>query len=300
MLDFPRLTATYHIPTRQTREGWTSLQCPRCGASGSHGGWYLAYGQRGFHCWRCGKMSVWEVLSAILPSLTKKQLWDAIQAHQIGVVCPPRPVGRTLPRLRRREGLRPPPDTQALGIAHIRYLRDRGFDPDILAEEWGVRGVGRLGGIWAWRVVYPIRDGNGRIVAWQGRHIGPVQPKYRLTPDAECLADPHTLLYGLDRVTNDAVIVVEGVTGVWRLGIGAVATLGIGWRQEQLALLRQFKRRYICFDSGEAAAQARAVKLAQSLSLFPGVTEVINGFDSDPGDFSLSTVKDLRKSLGLE
>lgn len=303
MLDIVRFCQTYHIPTVgaghvRGRNQWVNLQCPQCGSSGTHGGWYLGFSlQRGnFVCWRCGSLRFWTVLSSILPNLTRQQLGKAVHEHQIGYVAPPRPMAATLRRPNGNYDLLCPPDAKPLEIAHRRYLEGRHFDPDKLTQQWGVMGTGRFAESWSWRVVFPIRSQAGQVVAWQGRSIGDGDPKYRLTPDAECLVDPHSLLYGIHAARGPTVVIVEGATGVWRLGPGTVATLGIKWRQPQLAILRTFERRFLIYDP-EPAAQARAVKLAEALSLFPGATEVVDGFDTDPGDFNEDTADYVRRKL---
>jgi hypothetical protein len=97
---------------------------------------------------------------------------------------------------------------------------------------------------------------------------------------------------------GDSVVAVEGATGVWRIGPGAVGVLGIGWKMEQANRLRRFRKRFILFDP-EPKAQARAIGLANVLSGYPGETEVISGFDVDPGDLNDRQVKRIRKACGL-
>jgi hypothetical protein len=119
-----------------------------------------------------------------------------------------------------------------------------------------------------------------------------------MTPDESLPVDPRSLLYGINAVPGNAVVVVEGVTDVWRLGYGAVATLGMDWKVEQADQLRAFERRYILFDPGEKA-QGRAEELAEWLSFFPGITEVVDGLRTDPGDFSDTKANRIMQTLGL-
>jgi hypothetical protein len=80
-------------------------------------------------------------------------------------------------------------------------------------------------------------------------------------------------------------VVVEGAADVWRLGPGAVATLGIDWKSPQAEELRLYPKRFIIYDP-EPKAQAKAEELAKWLSSFKGHTEVVSGFKTDPGKFS--------------
>jgi DNA primase len=182
---------------------------------------------------------------------------------------------------------------------HRWYLRGRGFDPKALEEEWGLLGTQHLSSRWNWRIVIPVQDARGRVVAYQGRTIREgVEPKYRMTDHADIPADPRSLIYGINKTREDGVIIVEGVTGVWRLGPGAVATFGIDWKREQANQLRHFERRFIIYDP-EPKAQERALGLARWLGIFPGTTEVVEGFQTDPGDFTPELARKIRRRLGF-
>jgi len=297
MLDFVALAQKYRISlltsgNAHCRPGWVQCQCPFCGSRGSHEGWYLGFSkeQGCFSCYRCGSVRFWDVLDALLGG--HEEARKAVNEFQMDKVRAPRPV------ITRQRAIKPPPGAKPMVKAHRKYLQDRGFDPEALEEEWGLLGTGPTSGPWSWRVIIPVSSAKGRVVAYQGRSIGGAQPKYKMSDDADILEDPHGLLYGLDRAKGDAVIVVEGAPGVWRLGSPAVGTFGIDWKREQANVLRKYKRRYILFDP-EPKAQQRAEQLAATLSLFPGETEVLSGFTTDPGEFSERKVRRIRESLGL-
>lgn len=183
--------------------------------------------------------------------------------------------------------------------SHARYLRRRGFDVGVLSSLWDVRATTLYSGQWNWRVVYPIRSGGGDAVAFQGRAIiDDVTPKYRMTEEKDCVEDPRGFLYGIDQAWGDSVLIVEGVTGVWKLGPGCVATFGIDWKRQQVNKLRRFKKRFVMFDP-EDLAQRKAQELANALSLFDGETEVLYGMPHDPGDLLPSEVEEIRKAVGL-
>lgn len=299
MIDLRRVAARYHIPIMDSghshcRPGWLQVQCPFCGSGGSHGGWYLGFAISSgtFHCWRCGSVKFWPTLKRLLKTnddeLVRRVVGE-FQAHRGPVKQ--RAGARPLQ-------LKPPRGSGPLLPPHRKYLRSRGYDPDHLAEVWGIGGVNHLGGPWAWRVLAPVHNVNGQVVAYQGRMIVKGDPKYRFTEDELCLQDPDSILYGRDLVPGDAVLVVEGITGCWRIGPGTVATFGIDWKKPQAAALREYKRRYILFDP-EPKAQERALELAQALAVFPGETEVLSGFATDPGDMTDQQAADLRKEICL-
>lgn len=120
------------------------------------------------------------------------------------------------------------------------------------------------------RLMIPIRDPRGRVIAFGGRIIGQGEPKYLNSPDTP-LFDKGRTLYNLDRAAPAArqsgrIIVVEGYLDVIALaeaGIGeAVAPLGTALTEFQIERLwRQVDTPLLCFD-GDAAGQKAAFRAA--------------------------------------
>ncbi len=121
------------------------------------------------------------------------------------------------------------------------------------------------------RVMIPIRDARGRVIAFGGRILGAGEPKYLNSPDTP-LFDKGRTLYNLDRAGAESrksgrIIVVEGYMDVIVLaqaGIGdAVAPLGTALTEHQIARLwRMADCPVLCFD-GDAAGQKAAVRAAE-------------------------------------
>ncbi len=118
------------------------------------------------------------------------------------------------------------------------------------------------------RIMIPIRDPRGRVIAFGGRILGEGEPKYLNSPDTP-LFDKGRTLYNLDlaapasRKTGRA-IVVEGYMDVIALaqaGISdAVAPLGTALTEHQIERLwRLTDAPILCFD-GDAAGQKAAVR----------------------------------------
>jgi hypothetical protein len=185
-----------------------------------------------------------------------------------------------------------------MGLAHRQYLRQRGFHPEQLARDWNLRGTTYLSKEWSWRIVFPICDQEGTTAAYCGRALDDeVRPKYRMSSEEQISQDPRSLLYGI-HAAQESVVVVEGPSDVWRLGPGAVATLGIKWKPEQAYLLKQFPRRFVMFDP-EPQAQIQARRLAEWLGMFSGETELIEGLESDPGSLPQVEADRMMKELGF-
>ena len=193
------------------------------------------------------------------------------------------------------------------GKAARDYLERRGFSPQIMAEfgfGWAPddrqalpKALGQFGeemlegaGMRAHneqgerydrfrgRVMLPIQDARGRVIAFGGRILDKRDgvAKYLNSPDTE-LFDKGRTLYNLHRAAPAArqsgrVVVVEGYMDVIALanaGIAdAVAPLGTALTEMQLELLwRMVEVPVLCFD-GDAAGQRAAMRaIARALPL---------------------------------
>lgn len=295
VLDFLKFASKHRIPYltqghHHTHHGWAQTHCPQC-TDGTRG-WHLGFSlERGnFNCWRCGSVRAVDAVMGLL-RVSKEKAHELLREFGGG-----RADGRRAVVVRKRK-IKAPLGLAPLAGCHRRYLKARGLDPDAVAEEWELQGSRFEDPKWAWRVVAPIRNLGGEVVAYVGRSIhNEAKPKYRVTDDADCLEDPKALVYGIHKVPDKAVIVVEGPADVWNMGPGAVATLGVDWTVARANKLRRFQRRFVMFDP-EPLAQERAEKLAEWLGSFPGETEVVSGLPSDPGSLSRKLVRKLRKSL---
>ena len=120
------------------------------------------------------------------------------------------------------------------------------------------------------RLMIPIKDARGRVIAFGGRVIGDGEPTYLNSPDTP-LFDKGRTLYNLDKAAPAArktarVIVVEGymdAIALARAGIAeAVAPLGTALTEAQLERLwRMVDVPLLCFD-GDAAGQKAALRAA--------------------------------------
>jgi len=121
------------------------------------------------------------------------------------------------------------------------------------------------------RLIIPIHDARGRVVAFGGRALAEGQePKYLNSPETP-LFFKRAMLFNAHRAreaahTSGSIIVVEGyldAIAVAQAGIrGVVATLGTAFTEEQIrALWRLAPEPVICFDGDKAgiAAAHRAI-----------------------------------------
>lgn len=114
------------------------------------------------------------------------------------------------------------------------------------------------------RIMFPIANESGKVVAFGGRALGDDLPKYLNSPETPIYIKS-SVLYHLDRAkegirTADGAILVEGymdTIAVARAGIGnVVASCGTSLTEPQVKLLSRFTRRIIVNYDPDTAGQA--------------------------------------------
>ena len=152
------------------------------------------------------------------------------------------------------------------------------------------------------RIMFPIFDSSGRIVAFSGRILldDGKSPKYLNSPDT-ILFNKSETLYGLHKAKSeirkkDYSILVEGQMDLLmchQAGFGnAIASSGTALTERHLERLKRLSNKIVMsFDSDKAgfAAADRGAKLALSLGMEVKVVQMANGFD--PADQILKDPK---------
>jgi DNA primase len=152
------------------------------------------------------------------------------------------------------------------------HLRQEGITPALMIEA-GLIGQDedRVYDRFRGRIMFPIRDGQERLVGFGGRLLAddPKAPKYLNSPETPLFNKGRLLFnFGPARraLRTDPLVVVEGYMDVIALhggGFpGAVAPLGTALTTDQLALLwRASPEPVLCFD-GDGAGQRAAARAA--------------------------------------
>jgi len=145
------------------------------------------------------------------------------------------------------------------------------------------------------RIIFPVTDLRGRVVAFGGRALGDSDgPKYLNSPETPIFKKGNHL-YGLfhaqkDVRADDMAILVEGYMDCIALhqhGIGcAVATLGTALSNRQIQVLKRLTQNiYVLFD-GDSAGQEAAKK---AMELFLAEDLVVKGVtipgEEDPDEY---------------
>jgi DNA primase len=163
------------------------------------------------------------------------------------------------------------PDSRTALKSHLAGLKI----PEALAIEAGMLIKPEDGGPsydrFRGRVMFPIADAKGRIIAFGGRTLGDDKPKYLNSPETP-LFSKGRVLYNLNHAQKAArdkneIVVVEGYMDVIALSETgfpqAVAPLGTALTEQQIELLwRMAPEPILCFD-GDAAGQKAAARAVE-------------------------------------
>jgi len=185
----------------------------------------------------------------------------------------------------------------AEGTALTRHLLQLGYTEDLLVS-WGLSARsdrdGHLYDRFRGRVIFPLFDEQGEVVAFAGRLLTdrPDQPKYLNSPDTP-FYNKSELLYGLHAARSvlrkgRPALVVEGYMDVLALHqagfLEAVATCGTALTEGHLARLRRYTREllllYDADEAGQAAVQ-RALLPALQAGFFVRVLSLPDSKDPD-------------------
>ncbi|GIV23341.1 MAG: DNA primase [Bacteroidia bacterium] len=186
-----------------------------------------------------------------------------------------------------------PPEGQAL----TEYLLRLGYEEETLVK-WGValrqEGTGRLYDRFRGRVIFPVIEEQGGVVALAGRLLADEadQPKYLNSPETPFYRKSE-VLYGLWLARpvlrkEGAALIVEGYMDVISLHQAgftqAVATCGTALTEEHLIRLRRYTREVVLLYDSDSAGQAaaeRAIEPALRAGFFVRVAHVPEGKDPD-------------------
>lgn len=173
------------------------------------------------------------------------------------------------------------------------HLKSKGFkDNELVAANLAVR---RRNGSGIYdrftnRVMFPIIDLRGNVIAFGGRIMTDQKPKYLNTSDTPVFKKSENL-FSLNNAKNSGLrtlILCEGymdVIAVNQAGFqNAVATLGTALTTEQAVLMKRYADEIIiCYDADEAGqkATARAIPLLRNAGLNIRVLNIPNGKDPD-------------------
>jgi DNA primase len=184
-----------------------------------------------------------------------------------------------------------PSDGQGL----VRHFSGAGFDQETLEKSGLIQADAerrRPYDRFRRRVIFPISNDAGKVVAFAGRALGDDQPKYLNSPET-AIYTKSRLLYHLDRAGQatrklDYAILVEGYMdciAVAANGIeNVVASCGTSLTEGQIRLLGRYTRRVVVNydpDSAGMAATERSLTLLLEAGFEAKVLALPGGLDPD-------------------
>ena len=179
----------------------------------------------------------------------------------------------------------------------LNFLKNKGFTQDEILEA-GLIAKNEKGKVYDKfrnRLMFPIIDVRGNIVAFSGRALGDDPAKYMNSPETPVFHKSRNV-FGLNIAKQfsktDGVILVEGnmdVVSLYQRGIpNAIAGLGTAFTEEHAQLLKRYANVvYVCYDSDEAGQKA-ALKAVDILTGSGNSVKVVTFTGAkDPDEFIL-------------
>lgn len=180
------------------------------------------------------------------------------------------------------------------GTAFLEEAKKKGFNLEIL-KALGLVGTSQQGHEYdrfRGRVIFPILNTSGKVIAFGGRDLKGGPAKYINSPESELYRKSNEL-YGIYQARNaivkeDRCFLVEGyldVIGMWQSGIrNVVASSGTALTDGQIALIHRFTKNVTLIYDGDTAgikASLRGIDMLLSHQLDVKVLLLPDGDDPD-------------------
>ena len=142
------------------------------------------------------------------------------------------------------------------------------------------------------RVIFPIQNTSGKVIAFGGRALGDAMPKYLNSPESDVFKKSYNL-YALNVTRQfiskeDRAILVEGymdVIGLYQLGVkNATASMGTALTDNQANMLSRYTKNIVlAYDSDGPGqiATARGMDILKQKGCDIGIVVVPEGKDPD-------------------
>lgn len=293
-IDWVSFCSAYNVKTKGIRKKtWLQVKCPFChNDNGYHGA--IALNSGAYSCWKCGTHSKDEFIAKV-SGASPERAWEILRPFASGNTSYSASQRKEEPMHAEHVVL---PSISRLSQPMKDYLARRGFNPEYMERKYGLKDGG-IAGDWAFRLLIPIYQ-DGRLIAWQGRHIGNSDIRYKASDDEQSAVNIKEAVYNMDNCKRDTVIAVEGVVDCWKIGDDCIAFFGIEVKDTQLKkIAERFKAVYFLFDP-EPLAQARAEEYARKLAMLGIAAWVVSFSDTDSedaGDMSKDEVLAIKRTV---
>lgn len=277
-MNIPDILDKHNIPYssegKNIAKGWIGLECPFCGDTRNHMGINLTTSM--FSCFICGKKGTFKFLIHEFTGI-----WIDGKAEKSFI--------QHKEKIRAKEISY---DFNEINETHKDYLRKRNYEPEDIIEKYQVKSGG-FAGIYKYRIIIPYFFKN-KLITFTSRDVTGLQEvKYKSLANELSIKTPKETLYGIDQC-QETVIVVEGIFDSWRIGKGSVALSGKIASEEQIHLLKEFKRIFIMLDKD---AEKEATELAHNIESSFNDVHLVTLDIKDPDCLNQKDVYDLRKEI---
>jgi DNA primase len=142
------------------------------------------------------------------------------------------------------------------------------------------------------RIMFPICDSTGKVIAFGGRAMGDVQPKYLNSPETMLFSKSRTM-YNMHLARphirkQQQTVLFEGYMDVikaWEAGVlNGVATMGTALTKEHAVILnRNSERIVLCYDGDNAGQSAayKSIPILEEVGCSVNVAMLPDGKDPD-------------------
>ncbi len=180
------------------------------------------------------------------------------------------------------------------GDGLYRHLKEKGYKDEELKETELVvfnEKRGTSDRFWN-RVMFPIMDANGRVVAFGGRVMGDGSPKYLNSPETKAFEKSRSLygLFDAKRSHENYFLICEGymdVITLYQAGFdNAVAALGTAFTSRHAAIIKRYVSEVVLtFDNDEAGKKAAKRAIPYLVDAGISVKVIDMSPYNDPDDF---------------
>jgi len=292
----------YWTEGKNVKPGWVNITCPFCGDHGYSGNNHLGISSsRFFNCWICGETGGIIKLIRELEGVGEKEA-KKIYSSWLVPVSEDGSLLEEGERGLKRGKLVLPPDIHPHPLPiHKRYIKKRGLVLQELIDKYDIR-FGHTIGRYRFCLIAPLRTrGTKRWMTFVAADVTRKRiAKYMDHDRDKSVLSTMDLVYNLENLRGNTAVAVEGLVDCWKVGDGAIATMGTRFTRRQLKLMVDsgIKRLFTLYDSGGEALE-RAKALARMAAPLMEYTEILELDEGDPGDMSQQDVFHLKKEIGL-
>jgi len=285
------LGVDYETEGKNISGGWIGLNCPFCDDPSNHLGINIETGS--VSCWRCGKKSIIRLVKNLV-GLRVKNVDMILARHRRKRYEQGRNLTAIQGSLEDVQTTFPSSAKKVFPELHLEWLKKRKYNPAEVIKRYDLYAVYQTGK-YKYRIVAPIYF-RGQLVSFVARDVTEeAEHPYLNCPNEDSVIPVKRCLYNIDSVRKTA-LVVEGITDVWRIGRGTVATFGIEFTKAQVNMLSGLDKVFVMFDA-ETQAIKQARKFAAMATSVVKSVEIIEMESGDPDSLRENFVRNLRLEI---